>query len=397
MQAIDKIIKHLQQGKFVIVTDATDREDEADLVIAAQHLTTKKLNFMLREAGGFVCVALAGKMLDRLQIPQMVKNNNSQFETPFSITVEAASGVTTGVSVADRLHTIKTLIDDSSTEHDIVMPGHVFPLRADPLGVLKRQGHTEASVDLMQLSQMTPAAVICELMNEDGTMMRGKLLQQFADKYEIPVCDIATIRQHRLQTETVVTLQASCQIPLENLGEFDCHVFVDKITNKEHIVFVKGEIKPNMLVRAHSQCLTGDVLGSERCDCGQQLTRSLNLINEQGGMLIYLLQEGRGIGLANKIKSYALQQQGFDTVAANEHLGFSADLREYYPVAQILQHFQLEKIKLLTNNPQKIEQLQQYNINVERVPLIIPANQHNKNYLQTKQAKLKHLLNMEQA
>lgn len=396
MQKIKHCIEQLTKGYFVIVTDDEQREDEADLVIAAEHLTHEKLNFMLREAGGFVCVPMANEVLARFNIPMMVQHNNSQFETPFTVSVEAAKNVTTGVSTADRLHTIKTLVDKASTQDDIVMPGHVFPLRAADKGIFARQGHTEAAVDLMRLSQLTPVAVICELMNPDGTMMRGEKLRQFAKQHNISFCSIAELRQYRLQTESVLQLQASCQLPLEQFGEFDCHVFLDDVTQKEHVVIMKGEPRPNMLVRMHSQCFTGDVLQSQRCDCGPQLTHSLQLISEQGGMLIYLPQEGRGIGLANKIKSYALQQQKkLDTVEANKALGFADDLREYYPAAKILGHYAINKIRLLTNNPDKISQLRDFGIQVEAVPLIMAENQHNKDYLLTKQHKLNHLLNLE--
>jgi 3,4-dihydroxy 2-butanone 4-phosphate synthase/GTP cyclohydrolase II len=391
---VHDIFKRLTAGEFVILQDDAGREDEADLIIAAEHLTYDKLNFMLREAGGFICVAMAGELLDKLQIPQMVYNNNSQFNTPFTLTVEAAKGVTTGVSVADRLTTIQTLINPRAIPADIVMPGHISPLRAAPRGVLERQGHTEGSVDLMQLAGLTPAAVICELMNLDGTMMRGAQLIEFAQQHNIAITDIASLRQHRLQTQTVLKSTAECQLPLESAKDFSAQVFVDELTGLEHVA-VYRPATGTPYVRVHSQCFTGDVLHSQRCDCGQQLELSLQKIAQHGGVLIYLAQEGRGIGLSNKIKSYALQEQNMDTVEANHQLGFASDLREYYPAAQMLQQLGITEFVLLTNNPDKIQQLQNFGLKITREALLTTPNDFNIDYLYTKQNKLSHLLNLE--
>lgn len=388
------IFQQLIAGKFIILQDDAGREDEADLIIAAEHLTYDKLNFMLREAGGFVCVSMAGELLDKLHIPQMVQHNNCQFSTPFSVTVEAATGVTTGVSVADRLATIAALTNSSAKPSDLVMPGHVSPLRAAPKGVLEREGHTEGSVDLVRLAGLTPAAVICELMNPDGTMMRGAELTAFAKTHNIAMTDIASLRQYRLQTERVLTVAAKCHLPLTSATDFSAEVFVDELTGLEHVAIHRPATnKP--YVRVHSQCLTGDVLHSRRCDCGEQLELSLQIIAEHGGVLIYLAQEGRGIGLSNKIKSYALQEKNFDTVEANHQLGFASDLREYYPAAQILQQLAVTEFTLLTNNPNKLQQLEDFGLRVTRQALQIRPNEFNTDYLYTKQTKLAHLLNLD--
>lgn len=388
------IFQRLSAGEFIILQDDAGREDEADLIIAAEHLTYDKLNFMLREAGGFVCVAMAGALLDNLHVPAMVQDNNSQFNTPFTLTVEAAEGVSTGVSVADRLTTIKTLINPLSQPSDLVMPGHISPLRAAPRGVLERQGHTEGSVDLMTLAGLIPAAVICELMNPDGTMMRGAQLIAFAKAHNIAITDIASLRQYRLQTEPVLTAVAKCQLPLASATDFTAQVFVDELTGLEHVA-ISRPATSTPYVRVHSQCFTGDVLQSQRCDCGQQLELSLQKIARYGGVLIYLAQEGRGIGLSNKIKSYALQEGDVDTVEANHQLGFAADLREYYPAAHILQQLGITDFILLTNNPDKIQQLQNFGLQVRREELLVAANDFNGGYLYTKQTKLAHLLNLE--
>lgn len=395
MDKLQHIFSTLQQGGFIILQDDANRENEADLVIAAEHISQQTLNFMLREAGGFVCVPMAGELLDKLHIPMMVQHNTSQFTTPFTMTVEAANGVTTGVSVADRVHTIKTLVAENSTPSDLVMPGHISPLRANAQGVLGRPGHTEGSIDLMRLSGLREAAVICELMHADGTMLRGADLEKFAAQNDIPICSTADIRQYRLQTENVINAAACCRLPMESYGEFRCAVYIDQMTLAEHIVLSKPSTAKQPLVRIHSQCFTGDVFQSQRCDCGAQLQQSMTQIAEQGGVLIYLAQEGRGIGLVNKIKAYALQEKNYDTVDANLKLGLQVDLREYYPAAHILRQLGLNNITLLTNNPEKVTQLTQLGITVERKPLLIAPSDYNKDYLFTKQAKLHHLLNLE--
>lgn len=395
MTNLDQAINDLKKGQFVILQDDAEREDEADLIIAAEHLTAEKLNFMLREAGGFVCLALEGAILDQLNVPQMVQENNSQFETPFTISVEAARGVTTGVSVADRLHTIKTMIAKEAKPEDIVMPGHIMPLRAQVNGVLTRAGHTEGSVDLMQLSGLRKAALICELMNADGTMMRGTQLREFAQRHNIVCTSIAELRAHRLRNEVLVKKIATCNLPILDAQPFKCYLFEDMIMQQEHIALVHEQCPDAPLVRIHSQCLTGDVFGSNRCDCGQQLQQSLHKLAEQKGILLYMAQEGRGIGLANKIKSYALQEQGLDSIEANHALGFADDLREYYAAAQILQAMNIQRIQLMTNNPRKIAAMEHYGLQVTRVPLETKPTDMNLHYLQTKQSKLQHLLNLE--
>jgi 3,4-dihydroxy 2-butanone 4-phosphate synthase/GTP cyclohydrolase II len=395
MTKMKRIINDLQAGKFVILQDDEHRENEADLIIAAEHITIETLNFMLREAGGFICLSLTGEILDKLQIPQMVKHNNSQFNTPFAVSVEAAAGVTTGVSAADRVHTIKTIIADNAIPSDIVMPGHILPLRARENGVFSRDGHTEGSVDLMKLSGLKGAAVICELMNADGSMMRGQQVAAFAKQHQFAITDIASVRQHRLQHETLITELANCQLPIIDNILFTCTVYRDEITKLEHVVLSSPQLSAKPLVRIHSKCITGDVLQSNRCDCGEQLKISLAMLCEQGGLLFYLEQEGRGIGLINKIKSYALQQQGYDSVEANHQLGFPDDLRDYTVVAAILRQLGLKQISLLTNNPRKINALEGFGIEVERVPLQIKSNPANHDYLLTKKNKLSHLLNLE--
>ena len=394
MHNIETAITAIQASEFVILQDDEDRENEADLIIAAQYLTAEKLNFMLHEAGGFICLALTGEILDRLQIPQMVEKNQSQYHTPFTISVEASHGITTGVSVADRLHTIKTIIADNTTPDDIVMPGHIFPLRASKNGVFNRRGHTEGSVDLMKLAKLKGAALICELMNKDGTMMRGAQVRKFADQYDFKITSISDISTYRLQKEARVTKLAQCQLPIIDNQIFNCAVYQDHSDDKEHVVLSSPKITSKPLVRIHSKCLTGDVLQSKRCDCGEQLQFSLQIITKETGILFYLDQEGRGIGLANKIKSYHLQQQGYDSVEANHQLGFADDLREYSMVAAILHEMKVTSIRLLTNNPRKVKALQTFGIDVERIALPVTPNPNNKHYLLTKQKKLDHLLGL---
>ena len=397
MNSVAEVIEDLQQGKFVILLDDESRENEGDLLIAAEYINTEKLKFMLHETSGFICISLAGEYLDRLQIPMMTNHNTNQFTTPFTMSVEAAHGVTTGVSIPDRLHTIKTLIADDAKPSDIVMPGHIMPLRPHANGVLARAGHTEGSVDLLRLAKCKPAAILCELMGEDGEMLRGEALFTFAEQHKIKITSVQQLREYRLAREIVVHKTAEANLPIKNLGEFTMQIYTDELTDIEYSVLIKPPLnKDKTLVRLHSQCLTGDLFGSQRCDCGDQLQLSLAAINAQGGILIYLPQEGRGIGLSNKIRSYALQEQGFDSVEANHELGFADDLRDYYPAAHILRQLNVNNICLLTNNPDKYNQLEKYSINIkQRQGLLVKPCDHNFNYLLTKQTKLQHVLNME--
>ena len=397
MNSISEVIADLQQGKFVILLDDETRENEGDLLVAAEHVDAQKLKFMLRKTTGFICLSLAGEYLDRLQVPMMTVENTNQFTTPFTMSVEAATGVTTGVSIADRLHTIKTMIADDTKPSDIVMPGHIMPLRPQDDGVLTRAGHTEGSVDLLRLANCKPAAVLCELMGDDGEMLRGESLFAFAQQHDIKVTSVQKLREYRLSNEIVVHKTAEASLPIKNLGEFTMQIYTDELTNAEYSVLIKPPLnKDETLVRIHSQCLTGDLFGSQRCDCGDQLQLSLEVISQRGGVLIYLPQEGRGIGLTNKIKSYALQEKGFDSVEANHELGFADDLRDYYPAAQILRQLEANNICLLTNNPDKYNQLEKYGINIkQREPLLVEPCAHNLAYMVTKQTKLQHILNVE--
>ena len=417
LASVEQAVNAFTAGQFVIIVDDEDRENEGDLVIAADHISPGAINFMATHGRGLICVAMQGALLDRLQIPLMVPQqfNRSGFGTGFSLSVEAATGVTTGISAADRAQTIKTLVDPRSTPRDIVSPGHVFPLRADDQGVLNRRGQTEASVDLAKLSKLTPAAVICEVMSEDGSMARLPQLLQFAAEHNICVISVAALVDYHQRAaaaagksvpavghtatevadslKPLVTKIGSSQLPIEQ-GLFQATVFRD-MQGLEHTAMVMGDLADaTPLVRLHSECLTGDAFGSLRCDCGAQLQTSLKLIAEEGnGILLYLRQEGRGIGLGNKIRAYALQETGVDTVDANEQLGFPADGREYNVAAAMLSHLGVNAIRLLTNNPEKCNAMVSYGIRVEeQIPLIIPAHQHNIDYLQTKAERMGHVL-----
>jgi len=397
MNSIKEVIEDLKQGQFVILLDDENRENEADLIIAAEHVDDEKLNFMVRKTSGFICLPMAGEYLDRLNIPMMTNDNHNRFSTPFTMSIEAATGITTGVSIVDRIHTIKTVIADDAQASDIVMPGHIMPLRAQDNGVLVRAGHTEGSVDLMRLAGCKPAAIICELMDDDGKMLRGEKLFQFAGEHGIKMTSVQQLREYRLAHEMIVQKTAETNLPIKGLGDFIMQTYIDELSAAEYIVLMKLPlVKDGTLVRIHSQCLTGDLFSSQRCDCGEQLQLSLATISKHGGLLIYLPQEGRGIGLTNKIKSYALQEQGCDSVEANHRLGFEDDLRDYYPAAQILRQLHVDNIRLLTNNPDKCHQLEKYGINIrQREPLLIEPCTHNFSYLLTKQNKLQHILNME--
>ena len=392
---IEQAILSLKQGSMVILVDDEGRENEGDLVIAAEYVTAQSINFMARFGRGLICLPMAEELIDKLQLPMMTRTNRSPYGTAFTVSIEAACGVSTGISAQDRAHTIQVAISPDSGPADIISPGHIFPLRARSEGVLRRAGQTEGSVDLMKLAGLTPAAVICEIINEDGTMSRRDQLAVFAREHDIPIVTIKDLIDYRIQHESLVEPTVTTRLPLERHGDFAMTLFKNQLDDWEHFSLVKQSSDPTVapLVRIHSECITGDVFGSCKCDCGNQLEQSLNLIAAEGGILIYLRQEGRGIGLTNKLKAYALQEQGYDTVEANEQLGLPVDSRNYAVAFQILKHMNVEKVRLLTNNPHKLAALAQYGIHVtERVPLLVNTTPENQTYLKTKQEKLGHLL-----
>lgn len=409
---IDTAINAFKAGKFVIIVDDEDRENEGDLVIAADFCNSEAINFMVTEGRGLVCISMEASLIDRLNIPMMVPDtqNSSGFGTGFTISVEAARGVTTGISAADRAQTIKTLIDPTSTPNDIAMPGHIFPLRAKAGGVLERRGQTEASVDLAKLAALTPAGVICEIMADDGSMMRLPELLHFAERFDMPVISVEALAQYRAAQEStgevayspgtgdvlrnLVSVIGTSRLPTPH-GPFDITVFRDE-QGLEHSALVHGDLTASAapLTRIHSECLTGDAFGSLRCDCGEQLQKALSEISKaEAGVLVYLRQEGRGIGLGNKIRAYSLQDDGLDTVDANQHLGFPADARTYDAAAAILQHIGVAKVKLLTNNPDKHASLEKLGIAIDStVPLHITPHAENAEYLQTKASRMGHVM-----
>ena len=393
--SVEEAIRDIAHGRFVIVVDDEDRENEGDLTIAAERVTPEAINFMARHGRGLICTALTPERLDRLDIPLMVEHNTAPFGTAFCVSVEARQRVTTGISAADRAATVAALVDPATRPDDLTRPGHMFPLRAAPGGVLKRAGQTEASVDLARLAGLAPAGVICEIMNEDGTMARVPQLREFARAHGLRIVTIADLIRYRLRHERLVRRVAQPRLPTR-LGEFRLIAYQSEVEAKTHLALVMGEIDPAIpvLVRVHSECLTGDVLGSVRCDCGPQLDRALELIAREGvGVLVYLRQEGRGIGLVNKLRAYELQDQGKDTVEANVDLGFKADQRDYGVGAQILTDLGCRRIRVMTNNPRKFIALEAYGIEiVERVPLEIVPHQQTVAYLRTKKEKLGHLL-----
>ncbi len=406
VESVKKAIEAYRRGEMVIIVDDEDRENEGDLAMAAQFATPAAINFMARHACGLICVSLTGERLDQLGLAQMVPPaaNESGFGTPFTVSVEARTGVTTGISAADRAHTIQTLIDPTKQAHDIVQPGHMFPLRAHPDGVFGRSGQTEASLDLAKLAGLYPAGVICEVMNEDGTMARMPQLERFAETHDMVITSVAAIEAYRrMQGESrtrrerpvekpIVGRVTAAELPTK-YGAFEIVGFVDCKNRLEHVALVAGDVADVPLVRLHSECLTGDVLGSARCDCGEQLAFSQEMIGESGGILLYLRQEGRGIGLLNKLRAYALQDEGFDTVDANLHLGFGADQRDYSVAAAMLRDLGVQRVRLLTNNPAKVVGLELHGIEVvERVGLMVRPNLHNENYLTTKRERMGHLI-----
>jgi 3,4-dihydroxy 2-butanone 4-phosphate synthase/GTP cyclohydrolase II len=395
---IEEVLEDLRDGKMIILVDDEDRENEGDLTIAAEKVTPEAINFMAKYGRGLICLSLDAEIVDRLKLPLMVYDNRTPFKTAFTVSIEASQGVTTGISAADRAHTVQTAVADDSRPEDLIQPGHIFPLRARRGGVLFRTGQTEGSVDLARLAGLKSAGVICEIMNDDGTMARLPDLEKFAQKHGLKIATVADIIAYRMRKEIFVHNAAETVLPTP-FGDFKAVAFVNDIDDYEHLALVKGEIDPEkeVLVRVHSQCLTGDTFGSYRCDCGAQLEKAMELVQKEGlGVILYMQQEGRGIGLANKLKAYALQEKGRDTVEANEELGFEADLRDYGVGAQILVSLGVRKMRLMTNNPKKIIGLDGYGLEViDRVPIEIEPRPENKEYLLTKCEKLGHLMKMD--
>jgi 3,4-dihydroxy 2-butanone 4-phosphate synthase / GTP cyclohydrolase II len=399
--SVEEAIDQIRSGNMVILVDDEDRENEGDLTMAAEKVTPAAINFMAKYGRGLICLSMTSDHCDRLDLPPMVKNNTSPFQTGFTISIEAKHGVTTGISAADRATTIQTAVADDAKASDLVRPGHIFPLRARDGGVMVRVGQTEGSVDLARLAGLKPAGVICEVMDEDGTMARMPALEEFSEKHGIGIVTIADLVEYRMRAESFVHRAAATVIPTEHGGEFEMIAFENDVDKLLHIALVKGEIDPEqpVLVRVHSECMTGDIFGSLRCDCGDQLHRAMKMISKEGaGVLVYLRQEGRGIGLVNKLKAYELQQkQGMDTVEANRKLGFKDDLRDYGIGAQILRNIGVRRMRLLTNNPKKMVGLEGYGLSiVEQIPIEIEPNEFNRCYLECKKLKMGHTLQLDE-
>ncbi len=396
--SVEDAIKTTKAGKLIIIVDDEDRENEGDLMVAAEKVTPDIINFMAKHGRGLICLSLTRDRARQLELPLMVTDNTAPFQTAFTISIDAKEGTTTGISAYDRAKTVLTAIDPETKPSDLARPGHIFPLEAVKGGVLKRAGQTEASVDIARLAGLDPTGVICEIMNDDGTMSRMPDLEAFSRTYDIPIVTIADLIQYRMRHEILIQKIEEADLPTK-FGHFKVMVYQDAIHGEQHVALVKGDLKKDepTLVRAHSQCLTGDTFGSVRCDCGEQLSRSMEMIEKAGkGVILYILNhEGRGIGLANKIKAYAIQDQGLDTVEANEKLGFKPDHRDYGLGAQILVSLGVNKLRLITNNPRKFIGLAGYGLEiVDRIPLEIPPNQANRRYLKTKKEKMGHILEM---
>ncbi|HEX9653686.1 MAG TPA: bifunctional 3,4-dihydroxy-2-butanone-4-phosphate synthase/GTP cyclohydrolase II, partial [bacterium] len=394
---IESAIEDFRQGKILIVVDDEDRENEGDFIMAAEKVTAEKINFLAKHGRGLICVPMAGQRLDELDLHTMVAENTEKLRTHFTVSVDAKKNTTTGISAFDRYETVKALIDPATTPRDLARPGHIFPLRAREGGVLVRAGHTEAVVDLAKLAGLYPAGVLCEIMDEDGRMARVPRLFEMAKQFDLKIITIKDFIEYRRRTEILVKRVVTTSLPTD-YGEFTLHLYSSEYDEQHHVAIVKGDVSTGAptLVRVHSQCLTGDIFGSQRCDCGEQLRQALRMIEyERRGVVLYMRQEGRGIGLENKLKAYELQDRGKDTVEANEALGFKADLRHYGVGAQILYDLGIRKIRLLTNNPKKIVGISGYGLEVvERVKIEIPPNKVNAKYLATKRDKLGHLLSL---
>ncbi|HEY4414226.1 MAG TPA: bifunctional 3,4-dihydroxy-2-butanone-4-phosphate synthase/GTP cyclohydrolase II [Verrucomicrobiae bacterium] len=392
---IEAVVNDIRRGKSVVVVDDASRENEGDLILAAEKATAKNISFMVRYTSGVICVPMEGAELDRLELPLMTQQNMERMRTAYTISVDAARGVSTGISAADRAHTIQLLAGAKTQRDDLVRPGHIFPLRYREGGVLRRAGHTEAAVDLTRLAGLRPAGVIAEVVNDDGSMARLPELLKFAKKHKLKICSVADLIEYRRTREKLVEPVEVVKMPTD-YGDFNLHLYRSKVDGQHHIALVRGDVagQKDVLVRVHSECLTGDVFGSRRCDCGPQLHQAMRQVAEAGrGVILYMRQEGRGIGLAPKILAYKLQEQGYDTVEANQKLGYGMDLREYGLGAQILTDLGLKTIRLLTNNPKKVVGLGGYGLKIsQQVPIKVKANPHNEKYLKTKREKLGHLL-----
>ncbi len=393
--SIEAVIADLRRGRMVIVVDDADRENEGDLILAAEKVTPKAVNFMARHGRGLICVPTTEERLKQLGVGEMVSQNREAFRTDFQVSVDASKGIGSGISAADRARTIQLMTDPRTMPEDLVQPGHVFPLRAKAGGVLQRAGHTEAAVDLVKLAGFRPVGVICEILNDDGTMSRLPQLRRFARKHKLKICTIEALIKYRRSIEKLVERVEVVKMPTD-YGDFRLHLYRSKVDGQHHLALVKGEVegRKNVLVRVHSECLTGDVFGSRRCDCGPQLHQAMKQIDEAGaGVIVYMRQEGRGIGLGPKLMAYKLQEQGLDTVEANLKLGYGMDLREYGIGAQILADLGLKTIRLMTNNPKKVVGLDGYGLEItEQVPIRVKPNAHNKKYLKSKAEKMGHLL-----